>query len=186
MAADGRRLVTPALLFLLAAGAVAAEIPDESEGLQAVRAELDDSVDELRRGTRMHNRSAIGGVLFLPIAPAVLPIGTVGGSITTLDAAEEYRETVKAEIDYDPLPPLRGMRALAVSSAALYALGEVALLYLLFSALDPDPPRYGSRELNNNIGSGILIGSFLLGLTGTSIATWRAHNTTLEYHRTLW
>ncbi len=179
-----RRLHAPAfaavVVLCLAAVPASGQNDIDFAELETIRPDLDSALSEVETGVRIHSGSLIGGLL-LPLA---WPIGTPIGSHMTLQGAQSYRDSVSDVFGESPLPDLRGARGWHIAGIVGYGTATVAFGTIAVLALT----QWGNPtdlSLEINIAGTILAGGFVLGMGGTTYATWRARNTTLRFDRIL-
>jgi hypothetical protein len=125
-------------------------------------------------GTFIHGAGAIGGILFLPSLPILLPLATMAGSFIAVEAAGDYVELLPPKEREERHVTAPGM-VLPIVGSASYVVGEAALATLAVALLGSG--RFESPETADRVATaaGITAGvAFLGGLTATSIATWSA------------
>ncbi|TVQ98729.1 MAG: hypothetical protein EA403_13875 [Spirochaetaceae bacterium] len=168
------------LLVLGPLGVSAGETLDYS-ALEPVRFRLDRDLADMRRAVWVHSGSLAAGV----VAPIFIwPIGTLIAADMAIEAGESYRRNVAGALGVSPLPSLKGARTWQTAGAVGYIVGTVSLGALATMALAQSG---GGSDLDLPIAiSAISMGSgYVLGITGTTVATWRARNTTVRFDRGL-
>ena len=168
-------------LLLIAPHRVSAGDGVDFAALESVRFRLDRDLSDLQRAVWVHSGSLAAGL----VAPIFIwPIGTLIAADMAIEAGESYRRNVSAVLGVSPLPSLKGARAWHTAGAVGYVVGTVSLGALATMALAQSG---GGSDMDLPIAiSAITMGSgYVLGITGTTVATWRARNTTVRFDRGL-
>lgn len=168
-------------LMVWAPSGVSAHDAAETVATDLVRVRLDRDLSDLQRAVWIHSGSLAAGV----VAPVFIwPIGTLIGADRAISAGESYRRNLENLPDMSPPASLSGARSWMTAGAVGYVVGTISLGALATMALAQSG---GGSDLDLPIAiSAITMGSgYVLGITGTTVATWRARKTTVRFDRGL-